>query len=61
LQQAVRSTAQLERAAGLQALALEPNARSGDGTFDEWRALDLVDNPAGGSKDVLARRPRDIS
>ena len=45
LQQPVGRAPQLERAAGLQALAFEPDARARDLAFDQRRALDQAGDP----------------
>jgi hypothetical protein len=42
LQQPVRGSPQLERAAGLQAFALQPDSGAPDLTLDEWRTLNLT-------------------
>jgi hypothetical protein len=58
LKEAVGRSAQLECAAGLQALALKPDSGASDFAFDERRSLDQSRNSLRGVDDILARDRR---
>jgi len=55
LEQAVGSPPELERPAGLEALALEPHARALDIAFEQRRPLNEIANSGRGVDDVLVR------
>lgn len=54
LEETVRRAPQLEGAAGLQALAFEPDASAVDFALDERRSLDEVLDPLGCIADIAA-------
>ena len=53
LQQAIGRTPQLERAAGLQALAFEPDSRAFDLALNERRSFDQAGDPLRRLDDVI--------
>ena len=61
LEQAIRGSAKLERAAGLKAFAFQPDSGAADLAFDERRPLNKVGNPVCRGDHIIASNLRGFS